>query len=138
MQGGVAARSNFPECAQTGWLVMTVKGALRGHKRTLCIVTNHPVCAFIGNEAFFDGAATPPCKGGDTYSPRFYPLPALHGRVGGAELGVVQAGVQAASFEELRVRSMIHDTALFQHEDHIRGSDRRQPMCDHDAGAAFH
>src|SRR5437762_2935114 len=58
------------------------------------------------------------------------PAPAL------VELGAVEVGGQAALAQELGVTAMLDDAALVHHEDPIRVHDRRQPVCDHQRGAA--
>src|SRR5438552_260924 len=54
------------------------------------------------------------------------------------ELPRVEAVVEAAAREELRVRALLDDAAPVEHQDPVRALDRRQPVRDHDRRAATH
>src|SRR5205814_4802514 len=54
------------------------------------------------------------------------------------ELPRVEAVVEAAAREELRVRALLDDAAPVEDQDPVRALDRRQPVRDHDRRAATH
>jgi hypothetical protein len=56
---------------------------------------------------------------------------------GSRVLRVVQGGVVTVEREELVVRALLHDPSMFQHDDGVGGTDRRETVSDHEGGAAM-
>src|SRR3954447_9655197 len=54
------------------------------------------------------------------------------------ELQIVKLAVDAATGEQLVMRSALDDDAAIEHHDLVRTTDRREPMGDHERGAALH
>ena len=51
------------------------------------------------------------------------------------ELGVVEAGIGAPAREKALMVALLDDLSVLHNQDHVRVTDRRQAMGDHEAGA---
>src|SRR4051812_6904223 len=54
----------------------------------------------------------------------------------GAELVLVERGVEAALVEQVGVGAVLDEVAVVEDEDHVGREDCGKTMCDHDRGAA--
>src|SRR6266496_1959226 len=54
------------------------------------------------------------------------------------ELFVIQSRIQAILFQQLVMRTALHDLAMINHQDHVRRQDSRKTVSNSQRGAILH